>query len=64
MAPETLGPREFSTASDIWSFGITAWEIFSKGDLPFADLDSEEQLKKFVARGDFLPRPKYATEEM
>ena len=64
MAPESLKSLEFSTASDVWSFGITAWEILSHGCVPFADLQLPEQLLKFVANGDFLPRPEYATEEM
>jgi serine/threonine protein kinase len=36
MAPESLAQNQFSCASDVWSFGVTIWEMLSRR-LPFED---------------------------
>lgn len=36
-APEALQYRKFSSASDVWSFGILVWEIMSFSDRPYWD---------------------------
>jgi serine/threonine protein kinase len=35
MAPECLDGRVFTTANDIWAYGIVLWEIFSLAKTPF-----------------------------
>eukprot|EP00040_Diaphanoeca_grandis_P003553 m.25202 g.25202 ORF g.25202 m.25202 type:complete len:1008 (+) comp14914_c0_seq1:265-3288(+) len=42
MAPESLESLEFSQASDVWSFGITVWEIISHGNQPYSLLSTSE----------------------
>ena len=36
MAIESITEERFSTASDVWSFAILLYEIFTKGEMPYA----------------------------
>ena len=38
MAPEVLTRRQITNKSDIWSFGVLMWEIFSLGAVPYPDI--------------------------
>ena len=34
-APEALNYGKYTSLCDVWSFGVLAWEIFSKGGTPY-----------------------------
>ena len=34
-APECVNYLKFTSASDVWSFGITLWEMFTSGQQPW-----------------------------
>ncbi|XP_014303117.1 non-receptor tyrosine-protein kinase TNK1 isoform X1 [Myotis lucifugus] len=56
-APESLRQGAFSSASDVWMFGVTLWEMFSRGKEPWAWVPPYlilQRLEKDQAR---LPRP-------
>jgi serine/threonine protein kinase len=52
VAPEVLRSegKEYSKASDVYSFGAIAWEIFS-GKSPYHDLAHEEFLAVKICKG-------------
>ena len=50
MAPESIFDREFTSASDVWSFGVVLWEIVTLAEHPFPGLSNEEVLSH-VKRG-------------
>lgn len=41
-APESILNRQFSSASDVWAYGITAHEIFTNGQRPYNDLKTNQ----------------------
>jgi serine/threonine protein kinase len=49
-APEALMFRAYSNRSDVWSFGILMWEVFSFGQMPFSTIDNSE-LTEALAKG-------------
>ncbi|XP_022090166.1 serine-rich adhesin for platelets-like isoform X2 [Acanthaster planci] len=45
MPVEALTKLTFTKASDVWSFGVTMWEMFTYGRQPWATYTGEEILK-------------------
>lgn len=46
MPPESIADRDFSPASDVWSFGILQWEMFNPRETPYAKLGNLEVAMK------------------
>nr|XP_012632025.1 non-receptor tyrosine-protein kinase TNK1 isoform X2 [Microcebus murinus] len=56
-APESLRQGAFSSASDVWMFGVTLWEMFSRGEEPWAGVPPYLILQKLEKDRARLPRP-------
>ena len=50
MAPETIQYtcRKFSSASDVWAYGITIWELYTLGQKPYFNLSNQDVLIKIA----------------
>ncbi|XP_040286814.1 inactive tyrosine-protein kinase 7 isoform X2 [Bufo bufo] len=38
MPTEAVQDDDFSTKSDVWSFGVLMWEVFTLGEMPYTDM--------------------------
>lgn len=56
-APEAIMHAKFSTASDVWSFGILMWEMWSYGAMPYKGWTNEVVTAQ-VMKGYRMPNPK------
>ncbi|XP_078099605.1 protein-tyrosine kinase 2-beta-like [Sander vitreus] len=56
MAPESINFRRFTTASDVWMFGVCVWEIFSMAQQPFFWLENGQVINQ-LELGIRLPMP-------
>ncbi|XP_006819141.1 tyrosine-protein kinase HTK16-like [Saccoglossus kowalevskii] len=55
-APESIYFGTFSHASDVWSYGVTLWEMYSFGDQPYGEMKGVEVVEMLDA-GERLERP-------
>ncbi|XP_071851568.1 tyrosine-protein kinase transmembrane receptor Ror-like [Apostichopus japonicus] len=56
LAPETVFMGQYLEKSDVWSFGVVLWEIFSLGETPFGGLTCAE-IESKLRRKDYLEQP-------
>lgn len=63
MPPESLFDNIFNEKTDVWSFGVTCWEVFSIGHKPFTDIDNVE-IPDYISNGNRLQKPVLCSDEM
>uniref|UniRef100_A0AAQ4RJF8 receptor protein-tyrosine kinase n=1 Tax=Gasterosteus aculeatus aculeatus TaxID=481459 RepID=A0AAQ4RJF8_GASAC len=64
MAPESIFNNLYTTLSDVWSYGILLWEIFTLGGTPYPDLPMNELFYSALKRGYRMAKPAHASDEV
>ncbi|XP_022305312.1 uncharacterized protein LOC111112206 isoform X3 [Crassostrea virginica] len=62
MAPECIKTTKYATEkSDVWSYGVVLWEIFSMGEAPYEGVRSNE-LDSKLQKGLRLKKPEHCDD--
>ncbi|XP_031631901.1 vascular endothelial growth factor receptor 1-like isoform X3 [Contarinia nasturtii] len=64
LALESISDQVFSTYSDVWSFGIVLWELFSLGKVPYPGMDADQALYFKLKDGYRMEKPDFATQDI
>lgn len=63
MALESLQRNEYSTATDVWSFGVFLWELATLGQQPYVEVDPFEMMA-CLRDGYRLAQPRPCPDEL
>ncbi|CAJ0944781.1 unnamed protein product, partial [Mesorhabditis belari] len=63
-APECINFLKFTSASDVWSYGVTIWEMFTYGKMPWQGLNGAEILNAVDRQQKHLDRPSCCPDDM
>ncbi|TMS17630.1 Macrophage colony-stimulating factor 1 receptor 1 [Larimichthys crocea] len=64
MAPESIFDCVYTVQSDVWSYGILLWEIFSLGKSPYPSMAVDSRFYKMVKHGYQMSQPDFAPLEI
>ncbi|XP_053296784.1 macrophage colony-stimulating factor 1 receptor 2 [Pleuronectes platessa] len=64
MAPESIFQCVYTLQSDVWSYGVLLWEIFSLGRSPYPSVAVDTNFYKMIKDGRHMSQPDFAPAEM
>ncbi|CAL1601523.1 unnamed protein product [Knipowitschia caucasica] len=64
MSPESLFDCVYTFESDVWSYGILLWEIFSLGNSPYPGMQVGSAFYRMIQEGHRMSRPGSAPVEI
>ena len=62
LSSEAISKNEFTTAGDVWSYGVTLWELFMYGEMPLFEHSNEEVLELVKSGQLVLEKPLLCSE--
>ncbi|KAF8365303.1 let-23, partial [Pristionchus pacificus] len=63
LALEALEKQVYNTATDVWAFGVTVWEILTYGESPYANM-TPMAIKEYLLSGQRLAQPNNCSTEL
>ena len=60
MAIESIRYNIFTTKSDVWSFGIFMWELFTLGETPYPGIEVDDSFIDKLVNGYLMLQPTFA----
>uniref|UniRef100_A0A4W3JRT0 receptor protein-tyrosine kinase n=1 Tax=Callorhinchus milii TaxID=7868 RepID=A0A4W3JRT0_CALMI len=63
IALESLADRVFTVKSDVWAFGVTMWEIITRGMTPYPGVQNHE-IYDYLFEGNRLKQPSDCLDEL
>ncbi|XP_021924577.1 epidermal growth factor receptor isoform X4 [Zootermopsis nevadensis] len=60
LALECIQHRIFTHKSDVWSFGVTVWELLTYGERPYDNVPARD-VPELLEKGERLPQPEICT---
>ncbi|XP_042289658.1 tyrosine-protein kinase Mer [Thunnus maccoyii] len=63
IAVESLADRVFTVKSDVWAFGVTMWEIATRGMTPYPGVQNHE-IYDYLLEGHRLKQPTNCLDEL
>ncbi|KAM9385978.1 mast/stem cell growth factor receptor kita isoform 2-T2 [Pholidichthys leucotaenia] len=64
MSPESIFECVYTFESDVWSYGILLWEIFSLGNSPYPGMPVDTKFYKLIKEGYRMDAPEFAPSKM
>uniref|UniRef100_A0A3P8ZB02 receptor protein-tyrosine kinase n=1 Tax=Esox lucius TaxID=8010 RepID=A0A3P8ZB02_ESOLU len=64
MAPESIFDCVYTAQSDVWSYGILLWEIFSLGKSPYPNVVVDTRFYKMIKDGCHMSQPDFAPPQI
>ncbi|KAG9339829.1 hypothetical protein JZ751_022507 [Albula glossodonta] len=64
MAPESIFDCVYTVQSDVWSYGILLWEIFTLGKSPYPGVPVDTRFYQMIKDGYQMCKPDFAPEEI